>query len=60
MTSSIRDLFTEARIIGFSDGRHRTKFDLMLFGSKLGFSQILDLAVFTRSAMTPPKVNRFG
>ena len=37
-----------------------------LFGSKLGFSRILDLlwrrvlAVFTRSAITRPEVNRFG
>jgi len=35
-----------------------------LFGSKLGFGRILDLlyglVVFTRSAITLPKLNRFG
>jgi len=37
----------------------------LFFGSKLGFSRILDwfysaFLVFTRSAIIPPKVNRFG
>jgi len=35
---------------------------VQLFGLKLSFSRILDslLAVFTRSTIIPPKVNRFG
>jgi len=34
----------------------------LLFGSKLSFGRVLrgNLAIFTRSAVTPPNVNRFG
>ena len=42
-----------------------TLYSSLVFASKLSFGQILDLlygakTAFTRSAITPPKVNRFG
>ena len=59
---------TPTRLLSFCVNSIAKNRSIFLFGSKLGFGRILDLAytlradltVFMRSAITPPKVNRFG